>query len=172
MVNFDDKAGEFYRKTFYDSVRYCSFRIPEVADEIYKMDQAVKAGFAWKTGPFETWDMLGVKETVAKMKELKQSPAPWVDEMLSSGVESFYKYEKGNKLYYDINSKKYKEIPGYKGLVILDALKTTNVVWKNSGTTLYNVGDEVLNLEFHTKMNTMGAEVIAVSYTHLRAHET
>ena len=89
LVNFDDKAGEFYRKTFYDSFRYCSFRIPEVADEIYKIDQAVKAGFAWKTGPFETWDMLGVKETVAKMKELKQSPAPWVDEMLSSGAVSY-----------------------------------------------------------------------------------
>ena len=160
LVNFNDKAGEFYRNTFYDSFRYCSFRIPEVADEIYKIDQAIKAGFAWKTGPFETWDMLGVEETVKQMKELKQTPAKWVDEMLNSGAKSFYKYEKGNRLYYDISSKKYKEIPGSKGLVILDALKANNVVWKNTGTTLYDVGDEVLNLEFHTKMNTMGAEVI------------
>ena len=104
--------------------------------------------------------MLGVEETVKQMKELKQAPAKWVEEMLNSGVKSFYKYEKGNRLYYDISSKKYKEIPGSKGLVILDALKANNVVWKNTGTTLYDVGDEVLNLEFHTKMNTMGAEVI------------
>ncbi len=160
LVNSNDKAGEFYRKTFYDSFRYCSYRIPEVSDELYKIDQAIKAGFAWKTGPFETWDMLGVKETVQEMKKTKQGPAKWVEEMLNSGVKSFYKYDKGKKLYYDINSKEHKEIPGTKGLIILDAFKATNIVWKNEGTTLYDVGEDVLNLEFHTKMNTMGAEVI------------
>ena len=129
LVNSNDKAGEFYRKTFYDSFRYCSYRIPEVSDDLYKIDQAIKAGFAWKTGPFETLDMLGVKETVQEMKKTKQGPAKWVEEMLNSGVKSFYKYDKGKKLYYDINSKEHKEIPGTKGLIILDAFKATNTVW-------------------------------------------
>ena len=160
IVNHEDRAGEFYRKTFFDSFRYCSFRIPEITEDLYKIDQAMKAGFAWKTGPFETWDMLGVEETVKQMKEKNQEPAPWVEEMLKTGVKSFYKFEKGNKLYYDISTKKYKEILESKGLIILDAFKEKNVVWNNSGTRLYDVGDEVLNLEFHTKMNTMGAEVI------------
>ena len=80
--------------------------------------------------------------------------------MLKSGAKSFYKYEKGNKLYYDLSTKNYKEIPESKGLIILDAFKEKNIVWQNTGTTLYDVGDNVLNLEFHTKMNTMGAEVI------------
>ena len=160
IVNHEDRAGEFYRKTFFDSFRYCSFRIPEITEDLYKIDQAMKAGFAWKTGPFETWDMLGVEETVKQMKEKNQEPAPWVEEMLKTGAKSFYKFEKGNKLYYDISTKKYKEILESKGLIILDAFKEKNVVWNNSGTRLYDVGDEVLNLEFHTKMNTMGAEVI------------
>ncbi len=160
IVNHEDRAGEFYRKTFFDSFRYCSFRIPEITEDLYKIDQAMKAGFAWKTGPFETWDMLGVEETIKQMKEKNQEPAPWVEEMLKTGAKSFYKFEKGNKLYYDISTKKYKEILESKGLIILDAFKEKNVVWSNSGTRLYDVGDEVLNLEFHTKMNTMGAEVI------------
>jgi len=160
LVNYDDKAGEFYRKTFYDSFRYCSFRIPEITDDLYKIDQAIKAGFAWKTGPFETWDMLGVEETVKKMKKNNLAPADWVEEMLKNNIKSFYKYEKGKKLYYDIPTKKYKKIPGSEGLIILDAFKEKNVVWKNTGTTLYDVGNGVLNLEFHTKMNTMGAEVV------------
>jgi len=160
LVNYEDKAGEFYRRTFYDSFRYCSLRIPEITEDLYKIDQAIKAGFAWKTGPFETWDMLGVKETVNKMKKNKQPPAQWVEEMLKTGAKSFYKYEKGNKLYYDIPTKKHKEIPGSKGIIILDAFKEKNIVWNNTGTTIYDIGDGVLNLEFHTKMNTMGAEVI------------
>ncbi|MEM7548414.1 MAG: 3-hydroxyacyl-CoA dehydrogenase/enoyl-CoA hydratase family protein [Bacteroidota bacterium] len=160
LVNADDKAGEFLSKTFYDLFKYCTFRIPEIADELYKIDQAVSAGFGWELGPFKTWDALGVKETVEKMEAAGEKPAQWVYDMLDSGAESFYKAEKGNTLYYDIPSKSYKQIPGTEGLIILDNFKESNVVWSNAGATLYDIGDGVLNLEFHTKMNSIGAEVI------------
>ncbi|MEQ6121535.1 3-hydroxyacyl-CoA dehydrogenase NAD-binding domain-containing protein [Reichenbachiella sp. MALMAid0571] len=160
LVNYDDKAGEFYRATFYDMFRYCTNRIPEIADELFRIDQAVAAGFAWEMGPFETWDALGVRETAQKMKDAGLAPAPWVDEMLSGGNESFYKFEKGKQLYYDIPSKTYKVVPGTEGLIILDAFKENNKVWENSGATLYDVGDGILNLEFHSKMNSLGQEVL------------
>jgi len=161
LVNFDDKAGEFYRATFYDSLRYCSFRIPEIADELYRIDQAVSAGFGWELGPFETWDVLGVKETAEKMEAAGEKPADWVFEMLEAGFESFYKVENGKKLYYDIPSKSYKEIPGTDDFIILDTLKAAGKkIWGNAGATIYDMGDDVINLEFHTKMNSMGQEVV------------
>ncbi len=161
LVNFDDKSGEFYRATFYDSFRYCSFRIPEIADELYRIDQAVSAGFGWELGPFETWDVLGVRETAEKMEAAGEKPADWVFEMLDAGNESFYKVENGKKLYYDIPSKGYREIPGTDDFIILDTLKAAGKkIWGNAGATIYDMGDEVINLEFHSKMNSMGQEVV------------
>ena len=160
LLKDDGKAGSFYRKTFYDLFKYCSNRIPEIADELYRIDQAVAAGFAWELGPFETWDTLGVADTVAKMKEAGMEPASWVQEMLDGGNKSFYKFENGKKHYYDIPSKSYKVIPGTEGLIFLDAFKENKVVWEKPGATIYDIGDGVLNLEFHTKMNSVDADVI------------
>lgn len=161
LVNFDDRAGEFYRATFYDSFKYCSNRIPEISDELYRIDQAVSAGFGWELGPFETWDVLGVRDTVAKMEAVGEKAAAWVHEMLDAGHESFYKVDGGRKLYYDIPSKSYKEIPGMDDFIILDTLKAAGKkIWGNAGATIYDMGDDVINLEFHSKMNSMGQEVI------------
>lgn len=160
LVNFNDKAGEFYRTTFYDMFKYCSYRIPEISDELFRIDQAVASGFGWELGPFEVWDLLGASDTVEKMKAAGQAPAAWVYEMIAAGHKSFYKFENGKRLYYDIPSKSYKVIPGTEGFILLDAHKANNIVWKNEGTTLYDIGDGVLNLEFHTKMNAIGGEVI------------
>ncbi|MEN2280718.1 3-hydroxyacyl-CoA dehydrogenase/enoyl-CoA hydratase family protein [Algoriphagus sp. SE2] len=161
LVNFDDKAGEFYRTSFYDLFKYCSHRIPEISDELYRIDQAVCAGFGWELGPFETWDVLGVKETVKNMEAAGEKAAAWVHEMLEAGNESFYKVIDGKKHYYDIPSKSYLEIPGIEEFIILDTLKSAGKkVWGNSGATVYDMGDDVIGLEFHTKMNSMGAEVI------------
>lgn len=161
LVNFDDKAGDFYRASFYDLFKYCSNRIPEISDELYRIDQAVSAGFGWELGPFETWDVLGVRETVVKMEAVGEQPASWVKEMLSAGHESFYKVEFGKKLYYDIASKSFMEIPGVDSFIVLETLKASGKkIWGNSGATVYDMGDDVIGLEFHTKMNSMGAEVI------------
>ncbi len=154
------KAGDFYRETFYDLFSYCSHRIPEIADELYRLDQAVSAGFAWELGPFESWDVLGVKGTAEKMEASGFKPADWVGEMLAAGHTSFYKFENGKKRYYDITSKAYKVVPGTEGLIFLSAFKENNVVWSNPGATIYDVGDGILNLEFHTKMNSIDVDVV------------
>ena len=160
LVSLKTKHGDFYRSIFYDSFRYCSLRIPEVSDDIYKIDKAICSGFGWKKGPFETWDAIGVEKVFNEMLKLKLKPAPWVEEMLSLGIKSFYKFSNNKKHFYDIKEKQHKPIPGSEDLVVLDAFKENDIVWSNKGVTLYDIKDGVLNLEFHTKMNTMGKDVL------------
>lgn len=157
----NDKAGEFYRYTFQGLFAYIGNRIPEIADDLYKIDEAVCAGFGWELGPFEVWDILGVAKVAEQLKESGRKLAPWVQEMLNQGHGSFYKIENGIRKYYHIPSGSYKPLPGSGELIILDYLRTTNKVWSNSGATLFDLGDGVLNLEFQTKMNTMGSEIVA-----------
>ena len=155
-----DKAGDFYRESFYSLFSYVSNRIPEITDELYKIDSAMNVGFAWELGPFEAWDALGVAETVKAMEAAGIKPAKWIADMLASGATSFYKVENGAKKYYDIPSKSYKTIPGTESFILLDNIRANKTVWKNSGTTITDIGDGILNLEFHTKMNSIGGEVI------------
>lgn len=155
-----DKAGEFYRKVFGGLFAYVSNRIPEITDDLYKIDDALRAGFGWELGPFETWDVLGLDKGLKLIADNNKKAAAWVSEMKEAGITSFYKSENGQKLYYDIPSKSYKTIPGTEDLVILDALREENKVWGNSDTTIVHLGDGILNLEFHTKMNTIGGGVI------------
>jgi len=155
-----DKAGEFYRKAFYGLFQYAANRIPEISDDLYKIDDAIGAGFGWQLGPFATWDALGVAETVKLMEAAGKKPAQWVYDMLAKGCDTFYKAKDGKQLYYDIPSGDYKVVPGTEDLIILDNLRENNVVWSNAGATIFDLGDGVLNLEFHTKMNTIGSEIL------------
>ncbi|MFM6976876.1 MAG: 3-hydroxyacyl-CoA dehydrogenase NAD-binding domain-containing protein, partial [Sphingobacteriaceae bacterium] len=155
-----DRAGEFFRTAFFGLFEYVSDRIPEISDELYRIDDAMRAGFGWELGPFEVWDALGIKEAVAGMKNLGNEAAPWVHEMLAAGNETFYKVENGIKKYYDIPTKTYKNVPGADAFIILDNIRPTNTIWKNTGTTITDLGDGIINLEFHTKMNTIGGDVI------------
>ncbi|HVF97802.1 MAG TPA: 3-hydroxyacyl-CoA dehydrogenase family protein, partial [Flavisolibacter sp.] len=98
LVSAQDKAGEFYRQFHYGLFSYISHRIPEISDEVYRIDDAMKAGFGWEIGAFESWDVLGVERTTKAMKDAGYSVAPWVDEMLGAGNQSFYKLESGKKL--------------------------------------------------------------------------
>ncbi len=154
-----DQAGEFYRRTFADQFRYASYRIPEVADELYRIDAAITAGFGWQLGLFETWDAIGVRKGIELIESMEQKPARWVYDMLEAGFESFYKVEGGVRKYYDIPTKSYQAVPGTEQFILLENF-SDNVVWKNAGSVLYDLGDGILNLEFRSKMNTMGAEVI------------
>jgi 3-hydroxyacyl-CoA dehydrogenase len=155
-----DKAGEFFRTSFYGLFEYVSDRIPEISDELYRIDDAMRAGFGWELGPFEVWDFIGVKESLEGMKQYGHAPAAWVREMLDTGFNSFYQLDNGIKKYYDIPSKSYKALPGTDAFIILDNIRANKTVWKNAGTTITDLGDGILNLEFHTKMNTIGGEVI------------
>lgn len=160
LVQGKDKAGDFYRVSFGGLFAYVSNRIPEISDQIYKIDQAMNAGFAWELGPFEIWDAIGIKEGISLIEGAGFRAAPWVNDMVAAGCSSFYKSEHGKKLCYDIQTKSYKSIPGTENFILLDALRESNTVWKNSGTTITDIGDGILNLEFHTKMNTIGGEVL------------
>lgn len=154
-----DKAGEFYRLFHYSLFSYISHRIPEISDEIYRLDDAMQAGFGWEIGAFETWDTLGVAKTIQAMKAAGFTPASWVEEMLTAGAESFYKVENGKRLYYDIPSKSYKAIPGGDAFLILSN-HADNTVWKNSACRLYDIGDGVAGFEWSSKMNSIGGEVL------------
>ncbi|HQU76869.1 MAG TPA: 3-hydroxyacyl-CoA dehydrogenase NAD-binding domain-containing protein, partial [Chitinophagales bacterium] len=160
LHNGKDKAGDFYRAITYRVNQYVSNRIPEISDELFRIDDAMRAGFGWELGPFETWDVLGVQQTIEAMKASGFAPAAWVDEMLSAGHTSFYKSENGKRLYYDIPTKTYKEVPGTDAFIILDNYRAQKPVFQNAGATLHDIGDGILNLEFHTKMNVIGAEII------------
>ncbi|MHB8259226.1 MAG: 3-hydroxyacyl-CoA dehydrogenase/enoyl-CoA hydratase family protein [Bacteroidia bacterium] len=161
LVAGKDKAGEFYRATFAGLFQYVSNRIPEIADELYKIDDALKAGFGWDLGPFEYWDAIGVQGFITTMESLNHKPAAWVNDMLKAGNTSFYKIEDGVKKYYDISTTTYKTIPGTEKLIVLDNIRSSKTVWKNSGVSVIDLGDGILNVEFHTKMNTIGGEVLA-----------
>jgi len=155
-----DKAGEFLKKLSFMIFRYSSNRIPEISDEIFRIDDALRAGFGWELGPFETWDAIGLEKSVKKMEEENLKPAQWVYEMLEKGFTSFYKIENGLRKFYDIGSQSYKEIPGKSSFIILDNLRSNKPVWKNVGATLHDIGDGVVNLEFQTKMNSIGSEIL------------
>ncbi len=154
-----DKAGEFYRLFHHLLFAYASNRIPEIADELYKIDDALKAGFGWEIGAFESWDALGVKKVMEQMQAADIKPAAWVNEMLEKGFTSFYKTENGQRKYYDIATKDYKAIPGANTFILLEHLDE-KVIWKNSACKLFDIGDGVVALQWNTKMNTIGGEVL------------
>ncbi len=159
LVAGKDKAGEFYRTTFAGLFQYVSNRIPEIADELYRIDDALKAGFGWDLGPFEYWDAIGVKEAVEIMEAAGNKPAAWVYEMLKTN-SSFYKIENGIRKFYDIPTKTYKILPGSESFIVLENIRSTKTIWKNSGLTITDLGDGIINAEFHTKMNTIGGEIL------------
>lgn len=154
-----DKAGDFYRHLHYALFSYVSNRIPEISDELYRIDDAMMAGFGWEIGAFESWDVFGVAATVQAMKDAGYKVASWVDEMLAAGNTSFYKTENNTRLYYDVTSKTYKPVPSAGNFIILENYRN-NIVWKNSNAWLYDIGDGVVALQWQTKMNTIGSEVL------------
>jgi 3-hydroxyacyl-CoA dehydrogenase len=160
LIAGKDKAGEFYRKNFSALFAYVSHRIPEITDELYKIDDAMKAGFGWEHGPFQIWDAIGVEKGIALMKAEGKEPAAWVNDMLEKGNKSFYQVKEGNTWYYDIPQKEYKKIPGQDSFIILDNIRESKEVFKNSGVVVEDLGDGILNLEFRSKMNTIGGDVL------------
>ena len=155
-----DKAAELFRASSFGLFEYVSDRIPEISDELYRIDDAMRAGFGWDLGPFELWDAVGVKEAMEGMKAYGHSAAGWVQEMLEAGHTSFYKVEDGVKKYYDIPSKTYQSLPGASSFIILDNLRANKTVWKNAGASIIDLGDGILNVEFHSKMNTIGGDTL------------
>ena len=161
LVAGKDKAGEFYRKSFAAMFAYVQNRIPEISDEVYRIDDGLRAGFGWEHGPFQIWDAVGVAKGVELMKAEGHEIASWVTEMLAKGETSFYSIKEGATFYYDIPTKSQVKKPGQDSFIILDNIRKSNEVWKNSGAVIEDLGDGILNLEFQSKMNTIGGDVLA-----------
>ncbi len=156
-----DKAGEFYRKSFGALFAYVSFRIPEITDALFKIDDAMKAGFGWEHGPFQIWDAIGLDKGLELVEASGQTVAPWIHEMKEAGISSFYTVKDGATYYYDIPEKGFVKVPGQDGFIILDNIRKSNEVFKNSGVVVEDLGDGILNVEFRSKMNTIGGDVLA-----------
>ena len=151
-----DIASEFYRKSFYSLFSYASCRIPEISDEIYRIDDALKAGFGYEIGVFETWDAMGFEAVLKSMKNGSYAIPNWINDMIRTGKKSFYRNEKGRKQCYDPGSGEYKDLESRKGLVILSDIPKSSVIEGNAEASMMDIGDGILNIEFHSKMNAIG----------------
>ena len=170
MLEADDKAAQLVKAFTYQSFQYVSTIIPEVADTVKPIDDAVRWGFMHEAGPFEIWDMLGVKETVKKMKAAGYAPAKWVNAMLKAGVDSFYQSKNGEKIaVYDVVKGKYVKLKKPEGTVVL---KHQKVIAQNVGATLYDMGDGVACVEFHTKMNALDDDIFQIATEALNRLDT
>jgi 3-hydroxyacyl-CoA dehydrogenase len=154
-----DKAGDFYRDAFFGLFQYVSFRIPEISDELFRIDDAVSAGFGWELGPYQTWDAVSVEKTLPQMEAGGYKPAQWVYDMVAQGNKTFYRVENGVQQYYDIPTRTYKAIPGKEAFIILENL-SDKVIWKNAESKVTDLGDGVVDFSWSSKSYTLGTSVI------------
>ena len=156
LVGGKDKAGELYRKSLGALFAYVSHKVPEISDEVYKIDDAMRAGFGWENGPFEIWDAVGVQKGIELAKEAGYEVSDWV-----KTVASFYKVnDEGQTIYFDKNSGNYNMIPGQESFIILDNIRKNKTLWSNSGSAIQDLGDGIINFEIRSKMNSLGGEVL------------
>ena len=160
LYNSKGEAGDFYREMFSDIFAYVSHRVPEISDESFRIDQAMKAGFGWELGPFEIWDAIGVKAAYDKALDLGKDIAPWVKQMLDTGQNSFYKIEGSSKSFFNSLESEYQDLPNQNALIDLHVRKQANTIWKSDVASLIDLGDDVVNLEFHSKMNSVGGDTL------------
>ncbi len=160
LISGQDKASAFYKANFGAMFHYVSQRIPEISEELFAIDLAMKAGFGWLHGPFEIWDFIGLQQGIKLIEELGLKPAIWV-EQLAQTHSSFYTTEDGKKLFYDQNLKNYRHIPGQEALIVLDQIDSDRIVFQNSGVVVHDLGDGILNCAFRSKMNSIGGDVLA-----------
>lgn len=156
VFNADDKAGDFTRAYLCKTFIYSANRVGEICDDIMAIDNAMKWGYNNKLGPFEAWDAVGVKEAVEVMKKLKLKVPKKIEEMLKKGCESFYTTKADGKYYYDFEKKAYAKIDENPKIILLPDFKSRNkIVKENESASLVDIGDGVVCLEFHTKMNSI-----------------
>jgi len=161
LIKGKDKAGTFYRKTLAAVLSYASQRIPEIADDLFSIDEALRAGFGWKHGPFEIWDAIGLKKGLELIEEAGLTAPEWVQQLVDSGETSFYKLQDRQLHYYQQAKGSYAPVPGMENRIVLDHWRKNHTVWNNDECALIDLGDGILNIEFRSKMNAMGSGVLS-----------
>jgi 3-hydroxyacyl-CoA dehydrogenase len=160
LANSPDQAGEFFRKTMAAVFSYSSLRVPEISDSLSQIDDAMRAGFGWEFGPFEIWDMLGIDKGLLLCSMYGMPVAPWVKDLKNASINRFYAKADGKKTCIQAGTTNYQQVAGTQGFIFLDTLQPENIVYKNSGATITDLGDGILNVSFHSKMNAIGGEQI------------
>ncbi|NEV93585.1 3-hydroxyacyl-CoA dehydrogenase [Psychroflexus sp. YR1-1] len=160
LIEGKDKAGEFYRKNFAALFAYVQNRIPEITDALYKIDDAMKAGFGWQHGPFQIWDAIGLEKGIQLMKDEGFEVADWVQSLSESKDKAFYQVKSGKTYFYDSDKKSHQKIPGQDAFIILDNIRESHEVFSNKDLVAEDLGDGILNIEFRSKMNSIGGDVL------------
>ena len=160
LFNGKDRAGEFYRKVFAGLFSYSSCRIPEISEDIFLLDEALKAGFGWEMGPFEMWDAVGFIEGLDTIKKLGLKTPNWIEKIGGNIDFKFYDLKKGVRYCYNIKTEKQLIIPGLENIVSLKSLEKNSLVWGNKEASILDIGDGIINVSFHSKMNTIGSEIL------------
>ncbi|MEM6769085.1 MAG: 3-hydroxyacyl-CoA dehydrogenase/enoyl-CoA hydratase family protein, partial [Bacteroidota bacterium] len=155
IVGGEERDNKFLREYFAGMIAYSANRLPEIADDLYSIDDAMRTGYAWGHGPFEYWDAIGLEEGLQMIGEHGGKVADWVSEMQAAGHKSFYRTEKGERQYYDVASKSYKAVPSQKPYIILDTLRDNAPIIKNESCTVHDLGDGVMCVEFTSKSNSI-----------------
>ena len=164
-----DRAGQFYQKVLFDTFHYAAMRVPEISDDIVSIDNSMKWGFNWECGVFELWDAVGIEKVVEAWKKAGRSTPPLVEKLLASGKKSFYASGDGARSYFDFASGAYRDIEDKPGVLLLPSLKARKKeIKKNAGASLIDLGDGVVCLEFHSKMNTIGADTVQMIHAGLK----
>jgi 3-hydroxyacyl-CoA dehydrogenase len=156
LVDGDSKEHQFFKDYFGALFAYSAARVPEISDQYFPIDDAMRTGYVWDYGPFEYWDLIGFEKGIALVEALGESLPKWVHDLKASGVKSFYKYENGKKQYFNIQTKKFEVLPGKEAFIILDSYRAQKSIIKNSECTVHDIGDGVLCLEFTSKSNSIG----------------
>ncbi len=163
LLKAGDKGSSFTWRVMRDMVVYAALKAEEIADDIVAVDRAMRWGFNWELGPFETWDAVGVQQIAERIEQEGGEVPALVKEMLAAGCASFYKKEDGKKYFYDFKTKSYKEMEPMFGTIYLPDLKETGKVIKsNAGASLVDIGDGVACLEIHSVRQAIGADVLTM----------
>ena len=170
LIKSRDRVGEFYQKVLSDTFHYAASRIPEISDDIVSVDNAMKWGFNWECGVFELFDAVGVEATAERWKKDSRTIPPLVEKLLASGRKTFYERMDGRTRYFDFASGGFKALEDVSGIILLPSLKAAQrEIKKNAGASLIDLGDGVICLEFHSKMNSIGADTVQMVHAGLKA---
>jgi len=172
LVMSPDRGGQFAWKSLKKTLLYSAEKIPEVSDDVVSIDRAMRWGYNWELGPFEIWDAIGLKSSVTRMEKEGDRIPPFVEQLLSRGYSSFYEKREGRLFFFDSGVSEYEEIEEKPEIILLPALKDRNkTILSNPGASLIDLGDGVACLEFHSKMNAIGADTVQMMQGALRVVE-
>ncbi len=168
LLSSPDKAGRFLWELTSSVLVYAARRVPEIADDVVNVDRAMRWGFGWEHGPFETWDLLGVAETAKRLEEERREVPPLVRTVLQRGEGTFYRARNGQHEYFDLKTGRHEPVPEEPGVLTLTTIKRHNrVVATNPGASLIDLGDGIACIEFHSKLNTIGEDLVRMMYRSL-----